>query len=533
MRSPRLSRGPSAGMQRATNTTAVTVAVIMATFLAALDTTVVGTAMPTIIGRLGGLSIYSWTFSAYLLTSTTTVPIYGRLADIYGRKPVFLVGASIFLAGSALCGTAGGMEQLILFRGIQGLGAGAVLPVSITVVGDLFRVEQRARIQGLLSGVWGVSSVAGPAVGGLIVDRLDWRWVFYVNIPFGLASMLLFALFLHETVSARRRPIDYLGTVLLTGGVTILLLGLMGFEQHGAVVSVSPWVLLATSAGLVGLFVWQQSRTSDPVLPLSLFRSRVISVSNAAGFLGGATLFGVSSFIPPFVQGVQGGSALHAGAALAPVSIGWPVGSTLAGRLIVRHGYRPTVLLGTTCILAGSVMLLPVGVDTSQWFIMVAMVVMGLGMGFSATSFLVAVQSAVGWGQRGVATASVQFFRTIGGAIGVAVMGVLLNGSMRRGLGSLESGNPTAPDRFSVVPAASAVLDPAARAAMPTETLDAVRLALASSLHSVYVAVALAALVGVLFGLLFPRGSVEDHSHAEPTLLPGVGSREGARDSRS
>ena len=520
-------------MQRATNTTAVTVAVIMATFLAALDTTVVGTAMPTIIGRLGGLSIYSWTFSAYLLTSTTTVPIYGRLADIYGRRPVFLAGASIFLAGSALCGTAGSMEQLILFRGVQGLGAGAVLPVSITVVGDLFRVEERARIQGLLSGVWGVSSIAGPAVGGLIVDRLDWRWVFYVNIPFGLASMLLFALFLHEAVSARRRPVDYLGTALLTGGVTLLLLGLMGFDEHAAVAGVSPWMLLAISAGLIGLFVWQQLRTSDPVLPLSLFRNRVISVSNAAGFLGGATLFGVSSFIPPFVQGVQGGSPLHAGAALAPMSIGWPLGSTLAGRLIVRHGYRPTVLLGTACILAGSAMLLPVGADTSQWFIMVAMVVMGLGMGFSATSFIVAVQSAVGWGQRGVATASVQFFRTIGGAIGVAAMGVLLSSSMRRGLGSLEGGNPAVSDRFSAVSAASAVLDPAARATMPAETLEAVRLALASSLHSVYVAVAMTALAGALFGILFPGGSVQDHSHTEPTPGRSVGSREGRSGSRS
>lgn len=503
-------------MRRATNTRAVTVAVIMATFLAALDTTVVGTAMPTIIGTLGGLALYSWAFSAYLLTSTTTVPVCGRLADTYGRKPVFLVGAVLFLAGSALCGLAASMEQLILFRAIQGLGAGAILPASITVVGDIFSLEQRARVQGLLSAVWAVSSILGPAVGGLIVDRLDWRWVFYVNVPFGLLSILLFAIFLHETVAPRNRPVDYLGALGLTVAITVLLFGLLELGQDRLASPAPPWMLVAASAAFLALFLWHESRIEEPLLPLDLFRSRVISVSNAAGFLGGATLLGVSSFIPPFVQGVLGGTAVNAGAALAPMSIGWPVGSSLSGRLMLRYGYRPIALLGTAFILVGSLLLLPLGARATQLSIMLAMVVIGLGMGLSATTFLVAVQSSVGWEQRGVATASIHFFRTMGGAIGVAAMGLVVNGGLRDGLAAIYRAHPEAVDLSLGVSAASVVLDPIARAAIPGEILDALRSVLASSLHSVYAVTALAAVGGVALTLLFPRGKVEEHMYNGP-----------------
>ncbi len=502
-------------MSRHTNTRAVTLAIIMATFLAALDTTVVGTAMPTIIGTLGGLALYSWVFSAYLLTSTTTVPVFGRLADMYGRKPVFLSGTALFLGGSALCATAGSMEQLIIFRAIQGLGAGAVLPTSITVVGDIFSIQERAKIQGLLSGVWGVSAILGPALGGLIVDKLDWRWVFYVNIPFGIISMLLFALYLRERVAGRRQSIDYYGSALMAAGVTILLLGLLELGKEGSGLPVSPWGLLAASAGLIALFLWHESRIAQPVLPLTLFKSRVVSVSNAVGFLIGATLLGVSSYIPPFVQGVLGGTAVNAGATLAPMSIGWPIGSTLCGRLLLRYGYRPMVLLGSAFILAGSLLLLPVNMDSTQLFLMAAMVVIGLGMGFCNTSFLVAVQSSVGWGQRGVATASVQFFRSIGSAVGVAAMGALMNASLQQGMLQITLSQPGSIDSASAVSAASVVLDPVARASLPAGLLGAIRVALASSLHSVYAAIALAALAGMILTFLFPGGSPEEHAHRE------------------
>ncbi len=499
-------------MPRSTNTVAVTVAVILATFLAALDTTVVGTAMPTIIGALGGLALYSWVFSAYLLTSTTTVPVYGRLADMYGRKPIFIIGAVLFLGGSALCGMATSMEQLILFRAFQGLGAGAVLPVSITVIGDIYSVQERVHVQGLLSAVWGVSAIVGPAVGGLIVDHVGWQWVFYVNLPFGILSILILALYLHEGVAHQRRSIDYVGAMGLTVAVTLLLVGLLEFGQPDGSLPVPSWGVLAIATLLLGLVLWHETRIEDPLLPIPLFKNRVLSVSYGANFLLGTTLMGFNSFVPPFVQGVLAGTAISAGATLAPMSIGWPVGSTLSGRLVLRFGYRPVVLLGTGLILAGSLLMATAGRNTSQLFLMTAMVVTGLGMGFGATSFLVAVQSSVGWSQRGIATASVQFFRSIGGAIGVAIMGALMNSGLSQGLEAVRGARAGAPVDVS---AASAILDPATRASIPPETLEAIRLAFASSLHSVYLAIAVAAAVGLALTFLFPSVSVEEQAHQE------------------
>ena len=500
-------------MPGSTNTRAVTVAVMTATFLAALDSTVVGTAMPTVIGALGGLDLYSWAFSAYLLTSTTVVPLCGRLADMHGRKPVFLAGAVLFLAGSALCGAATSMQWLILFRAIQGLGAGAVLPASITVVGDIFQVEERARVQGLLSSVWGVSAIIGPAIGGLIVDRLDWRWVFFVNLPFGIVSMVLFSVFLHERVTSKRHRVNFAGTALLTVGVTTLLLGLLEAGQSGAALPAPPAALIAVAVLLLLLFLQRESHAEEPLLPLNLFKTRVVAVSNAAGFLAGATLLGVSSFIPPFVQGVLGGTAINAGSTLTPMSIGWPVGSTLSGRLIMRHGYRPVVVLGTALIALGSLLLLPIWASTPQPFIMLAMSVLGLGMGLTTTSFLVAVQSSVGWGERGIATASTQFFRTIGGAVGVAAMGTLMSREMHLRLQAGAQAHPETVDVPLGVSSASIILDPVARATLPAPALEAIRLALASSLHSVYVAVALVAVAAfALTVLLFPARSAAQHA---------------------
>ncbi len=499
-------------LSRSTNTMAITVACMMATFLAALDTTVVGAAMPTIVGALGGLALYSWVFSAYLLTSTTTVPVYGRLADMYGRKPVFMVGASLFILGSALCGAATSMEQLILFRTLQGLGAGGVLPISITMVGDLYPIRQRAQIQGLFSAIWGISALMGPAVGGLIVDRIEWRWAFYLNLPFGLLAMLLFGLYLHETIERRRRTIDYGGAIALTVAVTLLLLALLENGQPGSGMLLPPWVLLATSLLLFGLFLQHESRTPEPILPLDLFGRRVLSVSYAANFLMGATLFGFSSFVPTFVQGVLSGTALNAGAVLAPMSLGWPVGSTAGGRLILRYGYRPIVLAGAAFILAGSLMMLAVDRTTGQPFLMMVMVVVGLGMGLCGTSFLVAIQSSVGWEQRGIATASIQFFQSIGGAVGVAIMGAMMNSSLSQGLRGLTDDQATGPDGASQLSSASVILDPVARSSLPGGLLEGMQSALASSLHTVFVAVAIMSALGFILAFLFPGGSVEEHA---------------------
>ena len=314
-------------------------------------------------------------------------------------------------------------------------------------------------------------------------------------------------------VECRQRSIDYLGTVLLTSAVTVLLLGLLEMGQENGVMPVSSWGLVAIAAALLSLFLLQETRAQEGVMPLSLFRSRVFSVANGAGFLGGITLFGISSFVPTFVQGVLGGTAIQAGATIAPLSIGWLFGSVVGGRLMLRCGYRPMVLLGTALIALGSLMLVAPGAGATQPSLMLAAVVVGLGLGFSTTTFTVAVQSSVGWGRRGIATASLQFFPSIGGTIGVALMGSLMNSGLQRGLELLSVDLVPRAEGVSVVAAASVILDPIARTALLPETLDAMRLVMAGSLHSVYIAVAAAALAGFALALLFPRGSVKDHAH--------------------
>jgi EmrB/QacA subfamily drug resistance transporter len=475
-------------------------ALMLGMALGALDTTVVGTAMPTIIGKLGGVSLYSWVFSAYLLTSTTAVPVCGKLADLFGRKPVFLAGVALFLAGSMLCGLAQSMTQLILFRALQGVGAGAVLPVTMTIIGDLFSIEQRARLQGFFSGVWGVSSIVGPALGGLITDHIGWRWVFYINVPFGLVAAALVGLLLHERVEHRRRQIDYIGSVALTAGVTALLWGLL---QGGEAWAWSAPASLATfaAAGLVlAFFLWNETRAPEPVLPLSLFRNRIIAVASIAGALAGAAMFGVTSFVPLFVQGVRGGSATEAGLVIAPLSLAWPAGSIISGRLIVRFGYRPSTLVGGVCLALGGLVLATVGEGVS-WMVLIALLVLiGLGLGFTTSAFVIAVQNAVSWSQRGVATATSQFFRTIGGSIGVAILGTVLasrwgHEAAVRGAGDFER---------------SVLLDPARRVNVPVDILAAMESALAVALQNVFVVTAGFAALVLLAVLFVPKGSAAE-----------------------
>lgn len=491
----------------------ITIACLLGTSLAALDGTIVGTAMPTVIGDLGGLALYPWVFSGYLLASTATVPIYGRLSDLYGRKPVFLFGTSLFLIGSGLCGASHSMVQLILFRAIQGLGAGAILPITTTIVADIYSVQERARIQGFFSGVWGVSSVVGPAVGGLIVQYLNWRWTFYVNIPFGVLSGALLIAALHEEIVRRDHVIDYVGAITMSGGITALLLALL---QGGTALSwTSPAIagLFGLSALLLAAFAWQELHTPEPMLPFSLFRSRIIAVSSVAGFLSGTVMFGLTSYIPLFVQGVQGGSPTSAGAALAPMSLGWPIGSIIGGRLILRLGYRFSAILGLAFMVLGAagvwLVLVP---GTPVALTGVLMAVVGLGLGFSSLAFLLGVQNSVPRSSRGTATASVQFFRTIGGAVGVAVMGTVLTNSMAPRLAALGINVDTTggTQRRS---AANMLLDPGARSSIAPSTLEALTSALNGALHNVYLLVVVVALAGFIAALNFPRGSIEKHQH--------------------
>ena len=456
----------------------VTAGVMSAVAVAALDTTVVGTAMPTIIGQLGGLSEYAWVFSAYLLASTTTVPLYSRLADIYGRKPVFLFGLALFVAGSALCGLSGSMVELIAFRTIQGLGAGAVQPISFTIAGDIFSPARRARMQGFFSGVWGVSAIVGPALGGLITSTVGWPWVFAINIPVGLVAGSIIWFTFRERFERRPHRIDWSGAALLTGSIVLLLFAVSeGGDLFGWISPIVVGMVAASAVLLVG-FARHARRTPEPLMDLDLLAAPIIRAGLGVGTLAGVVMFGITTYVPPMVQGVHRGTPVEAGAAVAAMSIGWPVASVIAGRLLIHVGARPLVLAGTLLLVVGALLTTQLERFDALWYAMAACAVTGVGMGLSSTTILVVVQGAVAWQRRAVATGLVQFSRTIGGAVGVGVMGGLLTAF--------------------VGGASSAILDPISRGQLPPATLDAGRASLAAGLGVIYwlmVLTAVAALV--------------------------------------
>ena len=410
----------------------ITLGILLSLFLASMEGTVVATAMPTIVGELGGLSIYSWVFSIYLLTSTTTVPIYGKLSDIYGRKLIYMISMSIFLAGSVLCGQAHTMNQLVLFRAVQGLGAGGVLPLAFTIIGQLFSLEQRARMQGLFSGIWGVSAIIGPLIGGFLVDHASWQWVFYINIIPGLVAIGAVWFAWQDTPAAEvtRPAVDYPGAVLLTAGVLSLLLGLYTLGSPLA------WLLLVAAAGFFGGLFWVERRAPDPILPFGLFRDRLFSVAILHGLFSGWALFGSINYIPLFVQAVLGANATQAGLSLAPLSIAWTLASIVGSRMLLKTGYRTLALVGMALLTLGMFAMSRIGIHATEIQIMLYTTMMGIGMGLSIPAFLIAVQSTVRKDQLGAATSTIQFSRSIGGTLGVSVMGVFLSTQLAALLGA-------------------------------------------------------------------------------------------------
>jgi EmrB/QacA subfamily drug resistance transporter len=422
---------------RQTHRKLVLTALVVAMFLAAIEGTIVATAMPSIASRLGGFSLYSWVFSSYLLMQAVTTPIFGKLADLFGRKPVFIVGVLIFLVGATLCGFAQSMGMLVAFRFLQGIGAGAVLPMSATLAGDLYSLRERGRIQGYLASVWGISSILGPLAGGIIVDHVDWHWIFWLNIPFGLVSVGLIALFLHEKVEHRRRSIDFAGAGLLLAGLSALMLALTQAEDWGA-----RWAVgLATGAVLtLLLFVRQQRSAPDPMMHFELWSNPIIRRGNLAILCAGIAMIGLITFLPTFVQGVLGGSALAGGFTLSGMSIGWPLASVFAGRSFIRLGVRTLVRAGGAFVTAGA---LVVGLFATEGALQAGLgaFLMGMGFGLLNTTYIVAIQTSVPWAQRGVATATNMLMRNLGNAIGAAMLGGMLNIRLaeyidRRGLSS-------------------------------------------------------------------------------------------------
>jgi EmrB/QacA subfamily drug resistance transporter len=401
----------------------ITAGLLLGMSLGALEATVVSTAMPRVIATLGGLAHYSWVFSAYLLTSTASVPIWGRLSDLYGRRRLYVAGVTIFLAGSALCGAAGSMTQLIVFRALQGLGAGAIIPLAMTIVGELYSLEERPRMQAVFSGLWGVASILGPLVGGYITDALSWRWVFYINLPFGLLAVAVIASAYPPAPARGEVRVDWIGAGLLFGSVAALLVALSGVGG-----GMGAWLVAAVALGAALIAV--ERRVSEPMLPLDLFNDRVVSRTLIVAFLVGTAMFGAIAFMPLFVQAVMGGTATEAGTALTPLFLGWVSSSIAGARLSVRTGYRRVTSSGVALIAVGFAALAMAGAGASRTVLLADALVLGCGMGLSMLSLLLAIQHGVERSRLGLATSLNQFARSIGAAVGVAVMGALLARSM-------------------------------------------------------------------------------------------------------
>ncbi|WP_241236313.1 MDR family MFS transporter [Brevibacillus marinus] len=414
----------------------ITFALLVATFLTAIDTTVISTAMPVIARELGGSELISWIFSIYLLTTAVTTPIYGKMADLFGRKRVFIFGTTVFLAGSFLCGLSGSMTQLLIFRGIQGLGAGAVQPITLTIIGDVFSQEERARLMGLFSAMWGVAGIVGPLVGGFFVDFVSWEWIFYINIPVGLVSLILIYRFFHEALTPRQVHIDYAGAVLFMLSIGIFLYTLLeGGEQSGFVPEPRSLALLGGSLLLFLLFLLVERRTSEPMLPIQLFRRPLLAVSQIVSLIQGAILIGSTAYLPIWLQDVQGYSATFAGLAVLPMSLGWPLAASFGGKLMLKSGYKRVAILGAAALVLASWFLALLTPASPAWAVPVTVFVLGVGFGLSVTSITIAVQSSVAWQERGIVTGTLQFTRTIGQTVGVALLGAVLNWYLAKGDG--------------------------------------------------------------------------------------------------
>lgn len=487
---------------RKTHRPTTVVALILSLFMAALEATVVSTAMPTVVGDLGGIQIYSWVFTAYLLTSTVTVPIYGKLADLYGRKPIILFGIALFLVGSIASGVSRSMTQLIAFRALQGLGAGAMQPMAITIVGDIFSLEERGRMQGLFGAAWAVAGLVGPMAGGVIVHYLSWHWIFFINIPFGIAAAILLVIALHEPIEKKPHILDIAGASLLTACVTALL-----FATTGASLLITLGGL-AASAVLFLIFASVEKKAPEPVLPFTIFKKPVIAVSSVAGALIGGAMFATMTYVPLFVQGVLGGSPTDAGSAVTPMVIGWPVASAISGRLIMRMGYRPLIRGGLGLTAAASIVLAIFANRTgSLWLPRVATLFFGVGLGLANTALLIAVQTSVDWAQRGIVTASTMFVRTIGGALAIGVTGGVLRMALAR-----DSSIP--PD------AASQLLGPERGQHLDPEVVRHLGAALESGVGIIFWISCAIACAAFLSSLLFPRVSLKEGAEVAAAPSP-------------
>jgi EmrB/QacA subfamily drug resistance transporter len=479
----------------------VLAALMVATGLAALDATIVATAVPSVVRDVGGFSLFPWVFSIYLLTQAVSVPIYGRLSDLFGRRPVLYFGITVFLLGSVLCGAAWSMLTLIVFRGVQGIGAGAIIPMTSTIVGDLYTMEERGKAQGYISSVWGVASVLGPALGGLLSQYATWRWIFYINIPVGIAAIAMLQLNLRERVERRPHRIDYEGAFVLMLALSLGILALLEGGVQWAWGSAPSVGLFAASVLLLVLFAWIERRAKEPILPPWLFGRRLLVAGNLSTFAVGAVLIGQSSYVPTYAQGVVGVGPVLAGLALCGYSLGWSFASGFAPRLYLRAGFRATAILGGTFMIVGCLVFATfVHEDSRLWRVALATIVTGVGLGFASTSVIVGIQSVVGWSRRGVVTSTNLFMRSIGSAVGVAIFGSIANTTLAH-----RFAHPPAALRGQLPSSVDAAALSFSHQGRSPAVVAYTRSSLFSATHWIFAALVLAAVLGLVAQLVLPR----------------------------
>lgn len=405
----------------------ILIALMLSMGLVAIDSTIVATAVPSIVHDVGGFTSFPWLFSAYLLAQAVSVPVYAKLSDVVGRKPIILIGITLFLLGSILCGVAWSMSALIAFRVLQGLGAGAVLPTAITIVGDLYTVTERAKVQGYLGSVWAVSSVVGPILGGMFSELSMWRGIFLVNIPLCLLAAWMLHRTFHENIERAKHHVDYLGAALLTISLSLIILGALEGGQTWAWNSIASIIVFGGGAALFTAFIFIERRAEEPVLPPWVVSRRLLATTTMISFGVGAVMLGLTSYVPTFLEGALSSSPILAGSALAALTVGWPVSASQSGRFYLRIGFRKTAMIGVTVTVIGTAVMAFTASRPSIVMVAMSCFIVGLGLGLLAPSTLIAAQSSVEWNERGVVTGTNLFAQSIGSSIGVAIFGAVAN----------------------------------------------------------------------------------------------------------
>ncbi len=447
----------------------ILIALMLTTGLVAIDSTILATAVPSIVKELGGFNQFPWLFSIYLLAQAVSVPVYAKLSDVIGRKPIVLLGIGLFLLGSILCGFAWSMPALIAFRALQGLGAGAVQPMAVTIAGDIYTVAERAKVQGYLASVWAISAVVGPTLGGFFSQYLSWRWIFYVNVPLCILATWMLLRAFHETIEHRKHKVDYLGATLLTVSLSLLILAVLEGGQAWEWNSPQSFGAFGIGAAVLFGFVLAERRAAEPVLPLWVLSRRLLLTTALLSLGVGAILIGLTSYVPTYLEGVLHVTPFLAGLTLAVLTIGWPISATLSGRLYLRIGFRNTVLIGMVFVVGGTATLAGLASAPSVILVALCCLVVGLGLGLVATPGLIVAQASVAWNERGVVTGTNLFARSIGSAVGVAIFGavgnaiIVASGASDTDPGAIESASAS----VFVAVAITAIATVAAALAMP------------------------------------------------------------------